>query len=222
MDDAAEARAAAREAVSDITPPRLRDLIDTRLADAAMTPGALTRASARAAGASPDTDEVDHRAAGVQLIYDGLSLTRTLARSPPWEEAPTESADMEVLVADVLVGRGFRLLARTGAAGTAVETVRAFGRDETVAETAPDTVARALETDVFELAVVAGASAAGIDPPDGIRDFAAEVARSAETNGTTPAGELSESAVEALERLLADASGASRDHARAPSGATDT
>jgi hypothetical protein len=221
MDDVARARAAAREAVSDITPPRLRTLIDDRLADATVTPGVLTLASARATG-EPGGDELDRRVAGVQLIYDGLSLTRTLARAPPWEERPTVTADMEVLVADVLVGRGFYLLARTEAAGKAVETVRAFGHDETIAETAPDAAAGALETDVFELAVVAGASAAGVDPPAGTRAFAADLADTAATNGSTPSGALSESTVDALDDLLADAPEAPTDRARASSGTTDT
>lgn len=221
MDDVARARAAAREAVSEITPPRLRDLIDDRLADATMTPGALTLASARAMG-KPDGDELNRRSAGVQLIYGGLSLTRRLARSTPWEEPPTATADMEVLVADVLVGRGFYLLARTEAAETAVETVRSFGHDETMAETAPDAAAGALETDVFELAIVAGASAAGVEPPAGTRAFAADLASTRTTNGTTPPGALSESTIDALDDLLADAPESSSDHARVSSGTTDT
>jgi hypothetical protein len=215
MDDAA------REAVSDVTPPRLRDRIEDRVAETTATPGVLTRASARAAGQPPD-DELDRRAAGVQLIYDGLSITRSLARSPPWEERSTVAADMSVLVADALVARGFYLLARTGAAGKAVGTVRAFGHDETAAETVPDAAAGALETDVFELAVVAGVSAAGAEPPEGTRGFAADLAAATETNGTKPSGALSESTIDALDDLLAGAPEAPSDPARAPSGTTDT
>lgn len=221
MDDVARARAATLEAVSDITPPRLRTHIDDRLADVPMTPGVLTLASARAIG-DADRDELDRRAAGVQLIYDGLSLTRTLARTTPWDRPPTVTADMEVLVADVLVGRGFYLLARTEAAAKAVETVRAFGQDQTVAETDPDAAAGGLETDVFELAIVAGTSAVGVDPPAGARAFAADLTDTGAMNGATPPGALSDSTVTDLNELLADSPEAASDNATVSSGTTDT
>ena len=117
MEEAATCRRAAREAVRDIEPERLRTDIDDLLADASMAPGALALLSARAA--------------------------------------------------DVLVARGFYLLARTDAAETAVETVRAFGRDQTRRrEPGADTVALdgSLERNVLELAITAGATAVGVVP----------------------------------------------------------
>lgn len=183
MEAAARVRRASTDAVEGVSPPRLEDLIDERLETATMTPGVFVIESARAAGAdSDDAAAVEKRAAGVQLIYEGLALTRELARSPPWPNGDTLDANMDVLVADVLVARGFFLLARTEAATTAVETVRSFGYDETVAETEP--VEAALEIDVFDLAVRAGVTAAGDVPPADARAFVADIARSFRTNGT--------------------------------------
>jgi hypothetical protein len=72
-------------------------------------------------------------AAGVQLIYEGLRLTRSLAHGEPWtaSEADANDGDLAILAADILVARGFYLLARTDAAGKAVRTVQSFGRDQT-------------------------------------------------------------------------------------------
>jgi len=119
MDDVVRVRAAAREAVEDIEPDRLRRVLFNRLSDAPMTPAALTLVSARAPETSVDTDTngIAERAAGVQLIYEGLRLTRSLAWAEPWAETADADvgdtdADLDVLAADVLVSRGFFLLAR--------------------------------------------------------------------------------------------------------------
>lgn len=182
MDDAVRARSAAREACSDIVPGRLREALDHRLADASMTPGVLTFLSARAVAPEADVDGLAERAAGVQLIYEGLRLTRSLAHGEPWadELAVDIDADLDILAADVFVSRGFYLLARSDAAERAVETVRAFGRDQTRRrEPGADAAAldRNLEADVFELAVVAGTTAVGGDAPDELLDYAEELAR---------------------------------------------
>jgi len=204
MDEAAQARIAARAAIDDISPAALRDLIDDRLREASVAPGALTWLSARATGRTIDRSELADRSAGVQLIYDGLDITRTLARAPPWHaDEGTTRADMDILAADVLVSRGFSLLARTEAASKAVETVRSFGRDETNRAAGDVTVDRALEADVFELAIVAGMTAAKVDPPDGSRRFAVDLARTLEFDEETP--ELSaERAVDALADLATE------------------
>lgn len=180
MDDEARARAATRGAVDDIAPPGLHEVIDARLEQADTAPGVLTLLSARASGGTID-DAVERRAAAVQLIYDGLALTRGLARSPPWPDGDdVGTADVEILAADVLVGRGFYLLARTDAAPLAVETVRSFGRDETERRDGTGGHDRSLEEDVFELAIVAGATAVGVDPPAGSQSFARDLAASFE------------------------------------------
>lgn len=226
MDEAPRARAAARDALADVTPERLHERLEDRLSDAAVAPGVLTLLAARATGLDAPPDTIDRRAAGVQLIYDGLQLTRTLAREPPWEVAEDHAdADVDILAAEVLVARGFYLLARTEAADKAVETVRSFGRDETNREQGrPDAALadRTLEADVFELAIVAGVSAVGVSPPARAREFAVDLAASFDDGLPTAPAVLSEPAVAALEDLVAD-----RRRAPAPeriwagSGATD-
>ena len=194
MDDAARARDAAREALADVEPEQLREALDTRILDAAVTPGVLALVTARALDPDVDLGDVADRAAGVQLIYEGLRLTRTVAREEPWVTAPTAAAeidaDMEILAADVLVSRGFSLLARTDAARPAVDVVRAFGRDQTLRdrdETDADAAAaldRNLEVDALELAVVAGTTAVGGDPPEELLEYARDLA--ADCDGEFP------------------------------------
>ncbi|OVE83725.1 DUF7114 family protein [Natronolimnobius baerhuensis] len=248
MEPADNCRRAASEAVADVEPPQLHDLVETILEEASMVPGVLTVtsamlattgaadepsehavisqwASAVAAGdgehAEGDTssesvlnataDEAVYtidgiteglltRAAGVQLIYEGLRLTRTLAHTEPWLEAasagetpaPTGAGtaatpvapqsdtdgDLEILAADILVARGFYLLARTDAAETAVETVQSFGRDQThrqdqtsdsdahASDTALSNINANLERDILALAVETGAVAVDESPAD--------------------------------------------------------
>jgi len=175
MEEAAAVRRAASEATADVVPAELRETIEDHVADGSAVPGALTLLSARAVSGE-DPEAPVEQAAGVQLIYDGLRLTRAVARSNPWREpdavaadgngAPAgEDADMAILAADVLVSRGFYLLARTAAAEEAVGVVRAFGRDQTDREAATTDRAadldRRLEGDILELAVTTGVTAAG-------------------------------------------------------------
>ena len=226
MDDAVRARRTAREALSDVEPEALRTVIDDRLAEASMTPGALALVSARGPSPEVDPDGVADRAAGVQLIYEGLRLTRTLTRTEPWYDAAADSddypeadvpADMEILAADVLVSRGFHLLARTDAADRAVETVRAFGRDQTerraVGDAGGEDLDRNLEADVFELAVVAGTSAGDGDAPTELLSYAQELAHEQTYDGELPpATALPDSAVDRIAslsrgRVPADADG---------------
>lgn len=168
------------------------------------------------------------RAAGVQLIYDGLRLTRDLAHAEPWANddsngvgvgtahgSPTragpsdgtveKSENLDVLAADVLVARGFYLLARTDAAETAVEVVRSFGRDQTRRRSASDVDAidRNLEADVLELAAIAGATAVGRDP-DGLREIAADLAATCEGSFPDPETLFSETVTERIAGLAAD------------------
>lgn len=188
MDDAVRVRESAREAVADVEPERLREMLFERLADAAMTPGVLTLVAARAPAHSPVaddgvTEQLTRRAAGVQLIYEGLSLTRQLAAGDGWREAGETfvTADVEVLAADVFVARGFYLLAQTEAADCAVEVVRRFGRDQTTRESVEvderAALDRELEADVFELAVVTGTALADADASEELKSYAAELAR---------------------------------------------
>jgi hypothetical protein len=190
MDNAVRARRAARDALADVGPERLGEVLQSRLDDASMTPSVLTLVSARALDPSADPDQVAERGAGVQLIYEGLRLTRTLAQDPPWAEGEgpaADRADLDILAADVLVSRGFYVLARTETAERAVEVVRAFGRDQTRRREAGadrETLDRNLEADVFALAVAAGTTAVGVDPGDELLTYAATLAEG--TDGALP------------------------------------
>ncbi|EMA34297.1 DUF7114 family protein [Haloarcula japonica] len=179
MEEVAAVRRAALAAVDDVEPDRLHERIDARLDDASLAPGVLTLVSAGATSDPPVdlADGVADRAAGVQLIYEGLSLTRQLAHDDPWVNGDRDTADLDILIADILVSRGFYLLARTEAADAAVSVVRSFGHDQTVRQTTDDeSLDTALETDILELAVVAGVTAAGIRPTPTLREYATELA----------------------------------------------
>jgi hypothetical protein len=222
MDEVAAVRRAALDAVDDVEPGGLHERIRDHLDDGSLAPGVLAVSSARAIRESRDApagdfalESVAERGAGVQLIYAGLRVTRSLAQDPPWEHArsltdgagrPADAgdavdaaghpddvatpdaetdltdADMSILVADILVARGFYLLARTEAASDAVATVQSFGRDQTTRRTTgDDSLDRNLETDVFELAAVAGTTAVGGSASAGLREHVADMASSGET-----------------------------------------
>jgi len=179
MQDDAAVRRAALEAVDDVEPPELNDRIDALLADSNFAPGQLTVAcanatlSVRTGGPNDDLpDAVLDRAAAVQLIYDGLAHTRDLSADPPWPDGDIDRGNTDILIADILVARGFYLLARTEAATDAVETVRSFGRDQTIGRGTDESLDANLERDVFELAAVAGTTAVGGTPSPTLREFA--------------------------------------------------
>jgi len=221
MDEAAATRRAALDAVGDVEPARLRERIEHQLETGSMVPGVLTILSVRATtdgatgGATTGDDSlldaVERRAAGVQLIYDGLRLTRQLTHDEPWREGDGETADADVLAADVLVSRGFYLLARTDAAETAVETVRAFGHDQTVRGTTGDaSFDRNLEADVIHLAIVAGAGLREAALPPGAHELAGTLAEEFETPTTAgfldAAGLALENVVDRLAAAMPDRS----------------
>jgi hypothetical protein len=218
MDDAERTRETARQALSDVEPGRLRDVLDDRLASASMTPAVLTLVSARALDPGVSVAGLCERAAGVQLVYEGLRLTRTLAHEEPWTtvDGPDIDADLDILAADVLVARGFYLLARTEAADRAVEVVRAFGRDQTDRAHAPDPAAvdGNLEADVLALATVAGATAVGREAPTALVDYAESLARRHEGDLPPPTVAIPEAAGDRIASL-------SGGDDRVPSSATD-
>lgn len=194
MQEAAAVRRAALGAVEDITPVRLRERLEEQLSAGSAVPGALALRSIEAVSDravdpdEPPLDPVTRRGAGVQLIYEGLALTRQLAHEEPWEGDDRDEGDLAILAADVLVARGFYLLARTEAADAAVETVQAFGRDQTVRREADDpSLDRNLEADVLELAVIAGTTATGGHATPRLREFAAGLA---EESGFPPADQF--------------------------------
>ena len=213
MEEVAAVRQAARTAVDDVEPERLRDRIAGRLDDAALTPGVLTVVSAAAVrDQSTDTGDTE-RAAGVQLIYEGLSLTRQLARDNPWVNGDRDGADLDILIADILVSRGFYLLARTEVAEAAVDVVRAFGRDQTNRRTAgedgPDIE---LERDICELAVVAGVTAGGRQPTSALREYASDLgAEGLPENATLVGDDVADSLIATLNPTT-DGTEAAADH----------
>ncbi|MFP9061360.1 hypothetical protein ACLI4R_12600 [Natrialbaceae archaeon A-chndr2] len=138
------------------------------------------RAGSEHASSDGHLEGIAHHAAGVQLIYEGLRLTRSLAHEEPWTEFDGDShADLEILAADILVARGFYLLARTDAADKAVETVRHFGRDQTLRASASDADRPAydanLERDVLELAIRTGATAVDATPTPALLSLATDI-----------------------------------------------
>ncbi|MCU4718893.1 DUF7114 family protein [Halapricum hydrolyticum] len=183
MQEAGAIRAAALDAVEDVDPQVIYERIDELLDQESMAPGVFTIACANAVRerSGRTTDDLDaddalaERAAGVQLIYVGLSRTRALAADQPWTTGDGDAANLEILVADILVARGFYLLARTEASDEAVAVVRAFGRDQTVARETGESLDSNLERDVFELAAVAGATAAGVSPTPQLRELATDL-----------------------------------------------
>lgn len=181
MDDAAPVREATRDATADITPERLRSRIHDHLGNVTATPGVLTRVSARETGVEGESSELDGRTAGVQLIYGGLYLTRSLIHDEPWtiDDAHKVDADEDALASNVMVARGAFLLARTDASDKAVEIIRNFGRDQTLREVSDDdSYDGNLELDLLELAVIAGGSIDGAEPPAALLDWAVDLAES--------------------------------------------
>ena len=177
MEEVAAVRRAALAGVDDVEPERLHDRIADRLDDASVAPGVLTLVAEATARGRPVDDSDADRAAGVQLIYEGLALTRRLAHDDPWTTGDRDAADLDILIADILVSRGFYLLARTDAAEAAVDVVREFGKDQTDLRTTGDAdLDGNLEADICVLAVVAGVTAGGQDPTPDLRAVGADLA----------------------------------------------
>ncbi len=219
MDEVAQAHTAVMEAIRGISPDRLKQAMNAHLLRASMIPGVLALLSASVVSGDAEETTVSHRAAGVQLIYDGLRLTRALVHAEPWDgDVSAVEEDLDILAADVLVARGFQLLSHTEAADKAVETVRAFGTEQTELRSGAAT-ARSLEENVFELAVIAGATATGSETPLSLRQYVVGLARSHGEPPLPPAPEgLPDGIEEAMTRVGGQAAG--EEPVRTPS-ATD-
>ena len=160
MEEATTVRGAVAEAVQDVVPTELQGHIVRFTQKGTLAPGVITLVAAETLGEEPleSVEQVTQRAAGVQLIYDGLRLTRRLVTEEGWDGPETLDIDMCVLAADVMVARGFYVLARSPAATRAVEVVRRFGRNETRIRAGETGYRTRLEADVLALALVAGAT----------------------------------------------------------------
>lgn len=172
MDEGSRARSEAIRAMQDVTPDRLRERIEARLAAAPAAPGEVTIASARYHGADVTEGTVMDLAGAVQQIFVGLRITRELIETNPWHELDNRpsDADLEIVAADVLIARGVSRLASTAAAETAVEVVRTFGQEQAERlEHGRVSEERSLEATILELAVVAGAASSGVTPEASVR-----------------------------------------------------
>lgn len=171
MEDAPAIRERARATVADVVPDALRSELLTFVDGGSAIPGVLVVRCARTVNTDVDFDVVADRAVGVQLVYEGLRLTRRLVHEPPWAVEEDEGDDLAILAADILVARGAYLLADTEAAEPGVDVIRGFGRDQTMRRAAddPGVYDRRLEADVFELAAIAGTTALGPWPSGSMR-----------------------------------------------------
>jgi hypothetical protein len=179
MDDSVELRDAASETLQDIDPPSLRETLQQRIEQCWLVPGELTVLAARKAGVDEVSAGLQNRAVAVQLVYEGLALTRRLVHEEPWlaEETDAERGDIDIIAADILVARGAYLLARTEAVDKGVEIIQEFGRNQT--DRPKGDPGRELEADIFELAAVAGSTTEADEPPAPImawsRDLGEEI-----------------------------------------------
>ena len=161
MDAVSRVRVASCKAVEDVEPIRLREIITNQIEGDAPAFGLVTIVVSEKVGrTSEEPAIVDNKAAGVQLIYEGLRLTQDLVRGNRWKHNEQKlNTDMDLLAADVMVAKGFHLLSHTKAAHKAVETIRTFGITETKWSDKNDTTSvqhMSLEKDIFELAIIAG------------------------------------------------------------------
>ena len=161
MDAVSRVRVASCRAVEDVEPIRLREIITNQIEGDSPTFGLATIVVSEEVGHTNEKPAiVDNKAAGVQLIYEGLKLTQDLVRGNRWKyDEQKLNTDMDLLAADVMVAKGFHLLSHTKAAHKAVETIRTFGITETKWSDKNDTTSvrhMNLEKDIFEIAIIAG------------------------------------------------------------------
>tara|TARA_A100001037_G_scaffold65809_2_gene58024 strand:- start:14482 stop:15126 length:645 start_codon:yes stop_codon:yes gene_type:complete len=170
MDAVSRVRAASCRAVDEVEPTGLREIITGQIESDSSTFGLATIVvSEEVRHTDEESIIVDSKAAGVQLIYEGLRLTQDLVRENRWKNNEQKLiTDMDLLAADVMVARGFYLLSHTKAAPKAVETIRAFGITEAEWSDTPigtPTRRMNLERNIFELAIIAGFGSSSSEMP---------------------------------------------------------
>jgi len=182
MEEASRVNEKLYEVISDIEPDPFRAELEAVVAGASLTPGVLTVRTTAAIDETVDLDRAYRRGAGVQLSYEGLKLTRRLARDEPWEEhGDLTEHDLDFLSAETLVSRGFYHLAHTGVASHAVEIVRRFGRNMTAEQQGETPSEPSLEVDFVMLAIEAGTDLVLPEIPPEIADYAESFAREIES-----------------------------------------
>ncbi len=183
MDDVAAVRRAALAAVDDVEPDRLHERIDARLDDASLAPG-VRRSLARA---QPATHRLTWLTASpteppASAELEGLSLTangKRLLEAGYHDVYPyfNSSGHPRLAWLDCSPEPKPPMLPSLSSVRSATTRPSVDDRRESL-----DTA----RTDILELAVVAGVTAAGIRPTPTLREYATELA----TDGLPPNAEL--------------------------------
>jgi hypothetical protein len=208
MEEAPRVREALRESLREVDPDPFRARLERTLEGRPLTPGVLTVRTASAIDPTAATDAAAHRAAGVQLTYEGLRLTRRLVETEPWPPAGEGDPDVDVVAAEVLVAKGLNQLAHTGVRGRVVEIIRRFGRihsrplDGEGTDVSVDAGEPSLEADFVVLAIAAGADLAAQTVPPGLIEYARELAAEIDAD-PLPDGDAIADVDENVERIVA-------------------
>ena len=159
-----------------LEPPPFRDRAREVVGRTPATPGVLTVRTARTVDPAVDIETAARRGAGVQLCYEGLDLTRSLLDDRPWEDGDRDY-HRDLLVAEVLVSRGFNTLSQAGTVTDVVAIVQRFGRIQTELDRVGGRDReRPLDRDILELGVNTGADLALDGVPDPVRAHSSEIA----------------------------------------------
>lgn len=192
------------DAVSDIEPEQFRTELEAIVADASLTPGVLAVTTATAISETADREAAARRGAGVQLCYEGLKLTRRLAREEPWnDEGDLTEHDLDFLLAEALVSRGFSHLSHTGVAGHAVEIVRRLGRNLTHEQIEQPPGDPSLEVDIVVLAIEAGADLVLPTTPPQLTEYAESFAAEIESVPLPTPDEALHDTDDEIQRIMA-------------------
>lgn len=239
MEEVPRVRAAIEELLRDVEPEPFRERLLRTVEGRPPTPGVLTIRTARAVDGTVAAETAADRAAGVQLTYEGLRLTRRLLDEEPWaasgeaerdaasgadasaatartdaatRDVPTtadDDPDVDLVAAEVLVAKGLNQLAHTGVRERVVEIVQRFGRVNSPGGPPADPP---LESDFVVLAVAAGADLAAQSVPPGLVEYARDLARDLEAE-QPPADALADVADD-VERIVAAAEPSAEDRSR--------
>lgn len=182
---------ALKRAIADIEPDSFNDHLETVVADRPLTPASVTVATGQAVDGTADGDRLADLGVGVQLIYEGLRLTRELMATDAWlDTTGTTEEDIDVLAAEVLVARGFNRLSETGTVTDAVELMRRFGERRAYERSGIEAAdLGSLEGDTLRLAVDTGADAVLSTVPPAIATVGDDLASTAST-GAMPEPEV--------------------------------
>jgi hypothetical protein len=177
MDEVGAIADALERSLEEVEPAPFHSRVTAAVGERPLLPGVLTVRVARTVEPTADIQTAATRGAGVQLCYEGLELTRAVLRNRAWESEGGTEYQQDLLVAEVLVSRGFHLLARTGVVTDAVAIVQRFGRTQTALDDLGHRHEEApLEVDVLELAVNAGVDLVMDGVPASVRAHSGDIA----------------------------------------------